>query len=63
MMTFYLGKEYKLYEDKFKTIIKHYKPEVKTGSKSEIFRHILDVLYTEITRINKKTKNGGKKNG
>lgn len=63
MMTFYLGKEYRLYEEKFKAIIEHYKPEVNTGSNSEIFRHIVDVLYSEITRLNNKTKKGDKKNG
>ena len=54
MMTFYLGKEYAIYEQKFKAIIKHYKPEVKNATNSEIFRHVVDVLYSEITRINNK---------
>jgi len=53
-MTFYLGKEYAIYEQKFKAIIKHYKPEVKNATNSEIFRHVVDVLYSEITRINNK---------
>ena len=57
MMTFYLGKEYALYEKKFDAIIQHYKPEVKNATNSEIFRHVVDVLYSEITRIN------GKKEG
>ena len=55
MMTFYLGDESTLYKKKFKEIKDHYKPDVKTGSNSEIFRHIVDVLYTEITRVKRET--------
>ena len=54
MMTFYLGKEYALYEKKFNEIIKHYKPEVKNATNSEIFRHIVDLLYSAIIKNNKK---------
>ena len=56
-MTFYLGDESTLYKKKFKEIKDHYKPDVKTGSNSEIFRHIVDVLYTAIIK-NKNKKEG-----
>ena len=56
MMTFYLGKEYALYEKKFNEIIKHYKPEVKNASNSEIFRHIVDLLYSAIIKKNNDKK-------
>ena len=53
-MTFYLGKEYTLYEKRFEEIKKHYKSEVKTASNSEIFRHVVDLLYKAIITNDKK---------
>ena len=54
MMTFYLGKEIALYEKKFAAIINHYKPDVKNATNSEIFRHVVDLLYDAIMKNNKK---------
>ena len=54
MKTFYLGKEFTLYEKKYKKIMEHYKAEVETSSKSEIFRHVVDLLYDAIMKNNKK---------
>ena len=54
MMTFYLGKEYTLYEKRFEEIKKHYKSELKGGSNSETFRHVVDLLYKAIITNDKK---------
>ena len=54
MMTFYLGKEITIYEKRYKKIVEHYKSEVKTASNSEIFRHVVDLLYDAIMKNNKK---------
>ena len=54
MMTFYVGTEHGIYEKKYQKIIEHYKSEVKTGSRSEIFRHVVDLLYDAIMKNNKK---------
>ena len=54
MKTFYLGKEFTLYEKKFEVIVKHYKPDVKNATHSEIFRHVVDLLYDAIMKNNKK---------
>ena len=60
MMTFYLGKEYKLYEKKYETVYDHYKYDIKNPNLSSVFGHIIDILYKEITRVNNKN---GKKEG
>ena len=63
MMTFYLGKEYHLYERKFNALAEHFADEiVKTSkdkklSKAKVFRHIIDVLYIGLQDSkNKETK-------
>lgn len=47
-MTFYLGREYHLYAEKFEKlknyITKHY-AEIRNGSNAEIFRWMIDRLY------------------
>ena len=51
MMTFYLGKEYHIYERRFNALAEHFAPEIiakskdKKMSKAKTFRHIVDVLY------------------
>ena len=54
MMTFYLGKEYTEYEEKWDVIYDHYKNQLKKPSGAAVFRRIVDVLYKEITRVNSK---------
>ena len=56
MMTFYLGKEIKLYEERFEEIKKHYKAELESGSNSETFRHVVDLLYSAIIKKNNDKK-------
>ncbi|MFW9874485.1 MAG: hypothetical protein ACFFG0_15370 [Candidatus Thorarchaeota archaeon] len=57
MMSFYLGKEVKKYHKKFEVIKEHYMPQVHKSSNAAIFRHIVDVLYNEINRVNGKEEN------
>lgn len=58
MMTFYLGIEVALYKKKFQTLKEHFRKDAPGSSNAAIFRHIVDILYTEIERVN--TKNNKK---
>lgn len=53
-MTFYLGKELKLYREKFNELRIHYLRETGKGSSSAVFRHIVDELYDALNNINGK---------
>lgn len=48
-ITFYLGPEYTTITKKFKKIKQHY----KSNSNSDCFRHIVNILYKEIMRLEK----------
>lgn len=46
MMTFYAGRDLKLYEERFKVLMKHF--IIHDGiedNKSAAFRHMIDILY------------------
>ena len=62
MMTFYLGKEIKRYEKKFKSLIEHFMNKAGSSSNSAIFRYIVDILYDEISKVKENNK-VAKKNG
>ena len=54
MMTFYLGKEIKRYQKRFKTLVEHFMNRAGDSSNSAIFRYIVDLLYDEILSLNNK---------
>jgi hypothetical protein len=56
-MVFYLGKEIKLYEQKFNELKIKYMNKAGDSSNSAIFRYIVDVLYKDIKRKENKMLN------
>ena len=53
-LTFYLGDEVKEYKRKFKELVKYFMNKIGDSSNSAIFRHIVDVLYKQAVKHNKK---------
>lgn len=70
MMTYYVGRDLNIYEQKFNFLMEHFAPKIlaktphrKTDlSKAEVFRFIIDLLYYEIKLPNEK-KRDDVKNG
>ena len=58
-MNFYIGKEYKSYAEKFEKIQQFVKNKLKTGSKAETFRWMINEMYKSIIKM-EKNKNGKK---
>lgn len=60
-MMFYLGKEFHVYDEKFKTIKEYIRrlSYLKTGSKSEVFRWMLDRMYKYVCEKLDEEENNG----
>lgn len=49
-MTFYIGKDYRKYEEKFDKIKKFIRNKLKRNSNAEAFRWLIDEMYKEVKR-------------
>lgn len=59
MMTFYVGKDYRIYEKKWKDVSLYFSQEMElkgldTRSKAAVFRYLIDKLWDELNKNNNK---------